>query len=465
MAMSQPEPSRDSRPELEPRRIERIDLEVFFLALGMIVILTLALALLMVPVIFWQRSPEILEDIWRKSFYGFLVLSLLFDVYLMRRQMVVRRLRRELEKQRFDREVLLAAKRMDEALLRSIGEGVFAVDSKARLILLNRQAEQWTGAFAREAISKPYRDVLRFEKLEAADFVERAMQSRRGVQVDGDAVLIRRDGSQMPVSILASPVIQDDIVRGCIVVFRDVTEQRAMDHMKSEFVSLASHQLRTPLTGLRWSAAELTEELAGTLKPEQQELLKEVDSCIQQMVILVNDLLDVARLDQGTLKLEMASVSPAYLLVEVVGALDPKAKKSQVALIVDESVASCPPVRADHARLLEAILNLVDNAIKYTPEGGEVRLTEKQEGHDLILSVSDTGVGIPEAEMHRLFEKFTRIENPLSSRERGSGLGLYFAKGIVEKHGGKIWVQSTLGKGTTFYVRLPLFNAAEGVSP
>jgi len=437
-----------------------MDLEVFFLALGMIVILTLAVVVLMVPVIFWQRAPEILQDVWRKSFYGFLVLSLLFDVYLLKRQRGLRNLRRELEKQRWDREVLLAAKRMDEALLRSIGEGVFAVDSQARLILLNRQAEEWTGVEAAQAISRPYHEVLRFDKLEHADFVERAMQSRCGVQVDDEAVLIRRDGSRMPVSILASPVIQDETVRGCIAVFRDVTEQRAMDHMKSEFISLASHQLRTPLAGLRWSASALAEELEGSLAPHHAELLREMDGCIEQMVVLVNDLLDVARLDQGTLRLDFAAVSTGEVLAEVVATLEVKAKRFKVTVIVDESVVGSPPVRADRARLLEALLNIVDNAIKYTPEHGRVTARAEPRGNELVLSVSDTGVGIPQAEMYKLFGKFTRIENPLSSRERGSGLGLYFAKGIIEKHGGRIWAESTLGQGTTFHIALPLFVLA-----
>ncbi len=166
-------------------------LELFFLALGMVFVLSLSLALLMVPVIFWQRAPEVLEDTWRKGFFGFLALSLLFDIYLVQRQLTLRKLRLQPAKQRSDQELLLTAKRIDEALLRSIGEGVFAVDSQACLILLNRRAEEWTGIEAQQAISKPYREVLRFEYVGIEDFVRRAMLTERGVQVDGDAVLIR----------------------------------------------------------------------------------------------------------------------------------------------------------------------------------------------------------------------------------------------------------------------------------
>ncbi len=447
---------------IDPGRVERMDLELFLLSLGMILILTLSLALLMVPVVFWQRAPEVLEDIWRKGFFGFLALSLLFDIYLMQRQKTVRKLRVQLAKQRSDRELLMSAKKMDEALLRSIGEAVFAVDSQGRLILLNQRAEHWTGIRAEQAIHKPYREVLRFENLNIEDFVEQAMKSRRDVQVNGDAVLIRADGSRMSVSILASPVRHENAVRGCIVVFRDTTEQRALYQMKTDFVSIASHQLRTPLTGLRWYASTLAEGNAGPLNPKQQELFNEIDRCIVQMVTLVDDLLDVARLDQGTLKLDMVPVALADLVAGVLHSLEPKAQKYHVSLSMDEGVKSTPLVRADKSRLSEVLFNLVDNAIRYTPERGSVRLMARQEGKEVVIAVSDTGVGIPESERSKLFNKFSRIENPLSGRERGTGLGLYFAKGVVEKHGGRIWVQSVVGNGSTFCVSLPLLNPPPG---
>jgi PAS domain S-box-containing protein len=443
-------------PPIANGQVEKASLELFLLTFGMVLILTLSLALLMIPVVFWQRSTEILEDIWRKGFYGFLSLSLLFDVYLVQRQLNLRHLRRLLAQQRSDQELLLAAKKIDEALLRSIGEGVFAVDSEGRLILLNRRAEEWTGIEARDAISKPYREVLRFESPTPENFVEHTVQTGQGLQVGGDAVLLRADGSRMPVSILASPVIQEDRVRGSIVVFRDTSEQRALDQMKTEFISIASHQLRTPLAGMRWYTSTLVEGLAGTLNPQQAELIKEIESCVEQMVTLVNDLLDVARLDQGTLKLNPVVVQPNELLTEVAKTMEGKANKFQVSLLVEQEGASCPPLYADKALLTEVLLNLVDNAIRYTPENGGVRLRVKQEGQSLVFSVSDTGVGISEENAEKLFRKFSRIENPLSNRERGSGLGLYFAKGIVEKHGGTIWVRSATGQGSTFFIRLPL---------
>jgi len=174
------------------------------------------------------------------------------------------------------------------------------------------------------------------------------------------------------------------------------------------------------------------------------------------MTTLVNNLLDVARLDQGTLTLNHVEVQPQELLAEVVSTLESKAKRLEVSLRVDGEGSPCPPVRADKALLTEVLRNLVDNAIKYTPEHGVVKLRVQPEGQSLVFSVSDTGVGIPEESIEKLFRKFSRVENPLSKRERGSGLGLYFAKGIVEKHGGTISVQSIPGQRSTFYVRLPL---------
>jgi PAS domain S-box-containing protein len=441
---------------IEAGQVEKASLELFVLSMGMVLILTLGLALLMIPVVFWQRSTEILQDIWRKSFYGFISLSFLFDVYLVQQKLKLLHLRRLLALQRSDQELLLAAKNMDEALLRSIGEGVFAVDSEGRLIMLNRRGEEWTGINARDAISKPYREVLRFEGPTPDNFVEHCVQTGCGLQVGGEAVLIRGDGSRMPVSILAAPVMQEGRVRGSIVVFRDTSEQRALDQMKTEFISIASHQLRTPLSGMRWYTSTLAEGLGGTLNAQQAELLKGIQSCVEEMVTLANDLLDVARLDQGTLKLHPASVLPSELLAEAVRTMEGKAKKFQVSLLVEEEGSSCPPLHADKSLLTEVLLNLVDNAINYTPEHGVVKLRVQRENQSLIFSVSDTGVGIPEEAIEKLFRKFSRVENPLSNRERGSGLGLYFAKGIVEKHGGTIWVRSAKDKGSTFYIRLPL---------
>jgi PAS domain S-box-containing protein len=441
---------------IEPGQLEKQNLELFLLTLGMVLILTLGLVILMVPVVFWQRPTEILQDVWRKGFYGFLVLSLLFDVYLLQRQIKLRQLRRQLAQQRSDQELLLAAKKMDEALLHSIGEGVFAVDSESRLILLNRRAQEWTGTEPRNAVSKPYAEVLHFDGQRPQDFVEQVVRTGQGLRTGGEAVLVRPGGSSMPVSILAAPVIQEGRVRGCIVIFRDTSEQRALDRMKDEFISIASHQLRTPVSGLRWYTSTLSEGIAGPLSPQQSELAKEMENCVSQMASLVNDLLDVARLDQGTLRLNEAEVQPRELLAEVLSTLEPKAKKLQVSLRLDEEGPLCPPVQVDKALMTEVLRNLVDNALKYTPENGVVKLGVRQEGRSLLFSVSDTGVGIPEEGIEKLFQKFARLDNPLSKRERGSGLGLYFAKGIVEKHGGTIWVISAPGQGSTFYVKLPL---------
>ncbi len=444
------------RTSIEIGQVEKQSLELFLLTLGMVLILTLGLAILMVPVVFWQRPTEILQDVWRKGFYGFLVLSLLFDAYLIQRQLRLRQLRRLLAQQRSDQELLLAAKKMDEALLHSIGEGVFAVDSEGRLILLNRRAQEWTGTRARDAVSRPFAEVLHFEGQMPEYFVEQVVRTGQGLQVGGEAVLVRPGGSRMPVSILAAPVLQDGRVRGCIIIFRDTSEQLALDRMKDEFISIASHQLRTPLAGMRWYTSTLAEGITGALSSQQSELVKEMENCVGQMTTLVNDLLDVARLDQGTLTLNQVEIQPRELMAEVVSTLESKAKRLQISLMMNEQGSLCPPVHADKALITEVLRNLVDNALKYTPENGVVKLSAQQEGQSLIFSVSDTGVGIPEESLDKLFRKFSRVENPMSKRERGSGLGLYFAKGIVEKHGGTIWARSAPSQGSTFYVRLPL---------
>jgi signal transduction histidine kinase len=236
-------------------------------------------------------------------------------------------------------------------------------------------------------------------------------------------------------------------------VVRDVTVERRMDRMKDEFIATASHELRTPLTSILGYLEALREGDAGELAPEQERFLEVIARNGDRLRHLVDDLLDVARADAGRLALAMAEVD----LSEVVAEASEAARPVAVERGIDLSVAAPPGalVVGDRRRLGQVVDNLVSNALKFTPPGGSVSVTVVADGDAMACEVSDTGVGIPEAEQERLFERFYRGSRASADAVQGTGLGLAIAKMIVESHGGRIALTSEEGRGTRVRITLP----------
>jgi PAS domain S-box-containing protein len=236
---------------------------------------------------------------------------------------------------------------------------------------------------------------------------------------------------------------------------REVTQERQIDHMKSEFISLASHQLRTPLTSMRWYSEMLLKQ-RETFPEKAVEKLEVLHLTSSRLADLVNDLLDINRLDTGELVLNQTNQSLEELILEVVAELRGQAEMKKITL---NSTTNCNrPFYFDATLVRQAALNLISNAIKYTPEGGLVELTADQyENGPIHVEVRDTGIGIPATEQGKVFERFFRASNATSLLSEGTGLGLALVKMVVEKHGGTIWFQSAEQVGTVFHFTLP-FN-------
>ncbi|MGH9466371.1 MAG: ATP-binding protein, partial [Terriglobales bacterium] len=331
----------------------------------------------------------------------------------------------------------------------------------------NRAAAALTGETAASALHRPYGEVIAISQEHAGqlaaqpDPVRRAMAQGRTFRFLRDLTLVRRDGTRLPVNFSAAPV-RDEAggVQGCIVVFSDASQEREVDRMKNEFISIASHQLRTPMSGVKGVLALLIEEVLGPLNAEQKQFLHRAYESNERLIALVNDLLNVSRLEQGSLLLRDEPVDLAALLRTLSTEFQPRAARYRQSLQLQEpgapgSEPGAALVHGDAVRLREVFANLLDNAIKYTPEGGAVRLSWRPSPAAVEVEVSDTGVGIPADKLPSLFVKFNRIQNPLSGREFGTGLGLYFARSVVELHHGRIEVSSQPGQGTTFRVILP----------
>ncbi|MCX5892775.1 MAG: HAMP domain-containing sensor histidine kinase, partial [Deltaproteobacteria bacterium] len=229
-----------------------------------------------------------------------------------------------------------------------------------------------------------------------------------------------------------------------------------LDEMKNDFVRMVSHELRAPLAAIKQQHAVILDGLAGDLTPKQRELLGRGQAKIQGLLDLINDLLDVAKMEAGRGQLEQVPLQLNEVLTEVVELMRAKAENQKVTLNL-EVPADLPPLLADRRSLEEIFTNLVSNAINYSPDGGQVTVSGVSHDDYLELRVQDTGIGIEPEELPKIFDKFYRVKHPSTRQVIGTGLGLSLVKGLVEAHRGTVEVESEVGRGTVFRVLLPTF--------
>jgi signal transduction histidine kinase len=249
-----------------------------------------------------------------------------------------------------------------------------------------------------------------------------------------------------------TPVVAEGQRVGRVCIMQDVTHFKELDSLKSEFVSTVSHDLRSPLTLMRGYTTML--EMVGQLNEQQVNYVRKIVSGVESMSRLVNNLLDLGRIEAGIgLQLEM---TPVYDVIErVVSALQLQAAQKRIQLTTEIPKHTAPMIEADPALLQQALHNLVENAIKYTEQGGKVMVRAHNEAQGIVFEIIDTGIGISPMDQQRLFEKFYRGAGGSSGEQEGTGLGLAIVKSIAERHGGRVWAESKLGKGSAFYLAIP----------
>jgi signal transduction histidine kinase/FixJ family two-component response regulator len=254
---------------------------------------------------------------------------------------------------------------------------------------------------------------------------------------------------------MSAPVFgPDEKVLGTVTVFHDVTAFKELDAMKNDFVNMVSHELRSPMTAIKLQHEVILDGLAGELTQKQRELLSRAQAKIQGLLELINESLDIAKIEAGHRQLELVPVQLGEVLQEVGHLLEAKAADQKVVLKLAVP-PDLPPVRADRRSLEEVFVNLVSNAINYSPDGGAVTIAGLSHGDYMEVRISDTGIGIEPEEIPKIFDKFYRVKNPKARQIIGTGLGLALVKGIVEAHRGTVEVESRLGEGSTFRVLLP----------
>lgn len=250
------------------------------------------------------------------------------------------------------------------------------------------------------------------------------------------------------------------------LVKRDLELARAnqrlaeLDSAKSDFVSVAAHQLRTPLTGIKWSYTALLDADTGPLNPDQKEIAEKGLASISNTIDLINDLLNVAHVEEGKMKFEIKKQSIFPVAKKAFDGIKLMADEKKITVskkIPDET--GFPDMDIDAEKMELALANLLDNAVKYTPEGGRIDFSLSQEQGAIKIVIQDSGIGIPKSQKDRLFSKFFRADNATAVQTSGTGLGLYMVKKIIDRHGGKIVVDSVEGKGTAFIITIPELTA------
>lgn len=351
-------------------------------------------------------------------------------------------------------------KAKDEAILRGIGEGMIAVDKDRRILFMSHSAEEMIGWKTRDAIGRHTSEIIGMEYEEGRSVpVERRpihLAFRTGEKVTNDAYYFVPKGKpRFPAAVTVTPIMRGIETLGVILLFRDITKEREIDRAKTEFVSLASHQLRTPLSTVKWYAEILLSGDLGKLTPEQRKYAEEIYESNERMIKLVNALLSVSRIDLGTFAIEPEPTDirriPELALKDLVSQI--KEKKLTVVKKYDKNI---PLFNLDPKLTLILFQNFFSNAIKYTPAGGKITLEITRHPSSILIKVSDTGYGIPKNQQSKIFTKLFRADNIREVEPAGTGLGLYIVKAIVERSGGRIWFESEENKGTTFYVAIPL---------
>lgn len=355
-----------------------------------------------------------------------------------------------LEDERKAKEIAEEERRKTLLIIQNFADGLLIFDLKEKCILVNPQAENLLEIKAKEILGKSVSDLKLIPNLQPLlKYFEGGLKKffRQEVLLKEDKIL---EVTSLPIMREEKPPL------GYLIVLHDITREKMIEKMKTEFVSVAAHQLRTPLSAIKWTLKGVLDGDFGEILPEQKEILEKTYKSNERLINLVNDLLNVARIEEGRYVFKPVPQNFEKIVEKILNSFKEEFEKKGVLLEFEREREIFPQVTVDEEKIELAIENLVDNALRYTPAGGKVKVSLKLFDKEIEFSIKDTGIGIPKGEQHRIFTKFFRSQNAIKMETEGSGLGLFIVKNIIEAHNGKIWFESEEGKGTTFYFRLPI---------
>lgn len=349
-----------------------------------------------------------------------------------------------------------------DAILAGLGEGLIVVGNDKKIQYINETAEEMLGWKNEELEGKSFFDVMVVDennkpipKIERP-FYEAMTTGKKFYKGLADNIYyVKKDGKSLPVSITISPIILKGEIAGFVNVFRDIAEEKKVDEMKTEFVSLASHQLRMPITSINWNAEMLLNGDMGEINEEQKKVVNEIHRSNERMMKLVNALLNVSRLEMGTFIIEPEPINVVTISQKNLRELESHIKEERIE-VVEKYDPEIENITAD-PKLLDIILqNLISNAVKYCAEKGKIEIEIIKNNNDIVIKVADNGVGIPKNQQKNIFTKLFRASNAQIKDPDGTGLGLYIVSLILKSINGKIWFESEEGKGAIFHAVIPL---------
>ena len=360
-------------------------------------------------------------------------------------------------------EQLQQEKELLSVTLSSMTDGVIVVDENKNVILINNIAEKLTGNILKNAKGKNINEILQLINERTKEPIENPINkviSTGHIQTMIEpGILLLTDNEEYPVSIAAAPFCKvKGIISGAVILIHDRSQEHIVDQMKTDFISSVSHELRTPLTSIKAYTETI---LRDPNMPEEQkrEFLIIIDKESIRLADLVNGLLEISKLDSGQFEVVKQDINIVDIAEQIIHSLKCTAENKNV--VLEKNFAGTIPLLWGHdSRIRSLISNLISNALKFTPSGGKVSVNLEYDNNELIISVSDTGIGIPAEDIPHIFDRFYRVPQK-DSKIPGTGLGLAIVKEVAALHDGKVDVESELGKGTTFIVTLPLSEKIE----
>jgi PAS domain S-box-containing protein len=348
-----------------------------------------------------------------------------------------------------------------EAMLKNIGDGLIVIDEYGKISKVNQSALTMLGFSEDELLHQ-----WMFKNVQALDEKESpiAPQERPATEaLSTGKIVVRRllyltkDGTKLPVSVTVSPIILNNKPVGAIEVFRDISREKELEKLKDEFVSLASHELRTPMTAIKGFVSMIREGDFGPVSKELEEPIADIGASTDRLIHLVNDMLNVSRIEAGRLTITLTDEHIKSIVEEVVATLLPIVKQKNITLEAKEIEDTMVEVDVDKVK--QVLNNIIGNSLKFTDTGG-ITITTKTEAELLKVFITDTGMGITKEDQTKLFGKFKQISSQQKGKPVGTGLGLYLSRELIRKMGGDMWIEtSELGKGSTFAFSLPVSNS------
>ncbi len=336
------------------------------------------------------------------------------------------------------------------------GEAIIFADNNGVIESLNPAALQLLEGNSGEIIGQSITEIFKIATPDSPDEVAVSIPENEDTVSLNEVVLQRKNGEKTWISCSFTKIPGGDGLGDKVIIFaRDISESKKLDQMRSDFISIASHELRTPLTVISGYLSLLLSAKVGKLTDPQENFVRQIYEDTQSLSSLVEDLLDISRLDSGKFRLHKTALLLPDILKRTVDSLSEKALERKIQILYTPETNNIPQFYGDKSKIRQVLTNIIDNAIKYTNPSGKIRISFRVTDGVFVITVADNGYGIEKKDLSHIFDRFFRAENKILDRVTGAGLGLYISKTIIEMHSGTIVVDSIFEKGTTFTITLP----------